>query len=399
MINATVCYITRPYLLGTVGIGVISMTKSRSFILFATIAALLSYANNSLANQSTSDLYKKHCAVCHGSNGDGRGRVSSSMTPPPTDFTSERAILGLTRDKMIKSIREGNPGTSMTGWKTKLSNTEIALLADHISDNFIKPAKAKKNASLPPELKKRLKTGEKIYTEYCSVCHGDYGQTGVWTQNNMASAPRNFTSDRVKSNLSRARMIEAVTLGVPGKAMMAFASRLTPTEIESVVDYVRFELMSMPLDAVIREAQVSTLGNASPQAGSATPEFVNSADYMKRPFPNGLRGDANEGRKIFVRICFQCHGVKGDGQGPRAFFINPKPRNFISSDSRRALNRPRIYKAVNGGLVGSVMPAWGKVFDQQQVANVSEFVFRAFIIGDMRGVSQQDIDTNQQKKN
>lgn len=374
------------------------MTKSKAFITFAT-AALLSYSNSSYANQATTDLYKKHCAVCHGANGDGRGRVSSSMVPAPTDFTSERAILSLTREKMIKSIRDGNPGTSMTGWRTKLSNTEIALLADHIGDNFIKPAKTKKNASLPPELKQRLKTGEKIYTEYCSVCHGDYGQTGVWTQNNMATAPRNFTSDRSRSNLSRTRMIEAVSLGVPGKAMMAFSTRLSPEEIESVVDYVRFELMSLPLDEIVREAQATTLRSDTTQPGAATPQFVNSADYMKRPFPNGLRGDPNEGRKIFVRNCFQCHGVKGDGQGPRAFFINPKPRNFISSDSRRALNRPRIFKAVNGGLPGSVMPAWGKVFDQQQVANVSEFVFRAFVVGDMRGVSTQDIDTNQQKKN
>ena len=120
---------------------------------------------------------------------------------------------------------------------------------------------------------------------------------------------------------------------------------------------------------------------------------------MSQPFADGIFGDPNEGREIFVRNCFVCHGVKGDGQGPRAFFINPKPRNFISTDSKRALNRPKIYTAVHGGLPGSVMPAWSKVLSDQEVANVAEFVFRAFIRGDMPGVSEEDLSKVKQKKN
>lgn len=371
------------------------MNKSQPYFnLFATIFTLACATSTAGAAPSATDLYQKHCAICHGANGDGRGRITTGMTPPPRDFTSELSTVNLSRDRIIKSIRDGNPGTSMTGWKQKLSNREIVILADFITDSFIKPAKAKRHSSLPPALVQRLKTGEKIYTEFCSVCHGDYGQTGVWTQANMASAPRNFTSDRSRSNLARNRMIEAVSFGVPGKAMMPFASRLSPTEIESVVDYIRIELMAMPLSESLQEFNAS-----SDKAGNQTPGILNSADHMKKPYPGGMKGDPNEGRKLFVRNCFPCHGVNGDGKGPRAFFINPKPRNFISADSKRALNRPRIFKAVNNGLPGSVMPAWGKVFNQQQVTDVSEFVFRAFIVGDMRGVSQNDLSTDPQKKN
>lgn len=374
------------------------MNRRNTIFQLIAFSFILTFTTASFASPSASENYLKHCAVCHGANGDGHGRITGGMTPPPRDFTSELSSIELTQDRMIKSIREGRPGTTMTGWKKRLSDAEIISLANHIKTTFIKKKAGAKKASFPPQLAKRMKVGEQLYTENCSVCHGDYGQTGVWTQSNMATAPRNFTSDRARGELSRGRMIESITFGVPGKAMMAYGSRLNPEQVESVVDYVRIELMKLPIDEVLREAAAAAASTTS-VSSSVTPDFVNSADYMRRPFLNNSKGDPNEGRKLFVRNCWPCHGVNGDGQGPRAFFINPKPRNFISADARRALNRPRIFKAVNDGLRGSVMPAWGKVLTQQQVADVSEFVFRAFIRNDMRGVSQTDITSTEQKKN
>lgn len=193
-------------------------------------------------------------------------------------------------------------------------------------------------------------------------------------------------------------MIESITFGLAEKAMMPYGSRLTRGEISSIVDYVRLALMGLPVDAVLAEKAIleGSKKNAPSMDGLA---FVNSEEHMAEPFPDDLYGDPNAGREIYVRNCFACHGVKGDGQGPRAFFINPKPRNFISSDSRRALNRPKIYKAVHGGLQGSVMPAWSKVLSDQEVANVAEFVFRAFIRNDMPGVSEKELEQLRQKKN
>ena len=42
-------------------------------------------------------------------------------------------------------------------------------------------------------------------------------------------------------------------------------------------------------------------------------------------------------------------------------------------------NRPRLFAAITGGKNGTVMPAWGKVLSEQQIADVAEFVFQAFI--------------------
>jgi mono/diheme cytochrome c family protein len=100
---------------------------------------------------------------------------------------------------------------------------------------------------------------------------------------------------------------------------------------------------------------------------------------MSLPMPLGLKGDYNKGAAFFMRTCATCHGAKGDGNGPRAYFITPPPRNFLLDTSRQRLNRPVIFEAVTNGRVGTNMPAWGKVLNNQEIANVTEFVFQNFI--------------------
>ena len=77
--------------------------------------------------------------------------------------------------------------------------------------------------------------------------------------------------------------------------------------------------------------------------------------------------------------CATCHGKLGDGQGPRAYFMTAKPRNFLDDYSHVILNRPAIFNAATFGRPGTEMPAWGHVLSEQQIANVAEFVFEAFI--------------------
>jgi mono/diheme cytochrome c family protein len=100
---------------------------------------------------------------------------------------------------------------------------------------------------------------------------------------------------------------------------------------------------------------------------------------MAQPMPNGLKGDYAKGRKFFLGNCADCHGAKGDGQGKRAYFINPRPVDFTSTKARSRLNRPAIYTFTTHGKLGTEMPAWGKVLSEQEIADVSEYVFKAYI--------------------
>jgi mono/diheme cytochrome c family protein len=102
---------------------------------------------------------------------------------------------------------------------------------------------------------------------------------------------------------------------------------------------------------------------------------------MTAGLPNGLKGDLKRGGAFYLANCATCHGQRGDGAGPRAYFINPKPRNFNDAASRARFNRLALYAAVSEGRNGSEMPAWNKVATPQQMADVSEYVFRSFIQG------------------
>lgn len=110
---------------------------------------------------------------------------------------------------------------------------------------------------------------------------------------------------------------------------------------------------------------------------------------MSLPMPQGLKGDVAKGHDFYMQNCSTCHGVSGAGDGPRAYFINPVPRDFLLESSRQRLNRPALFKAISKGSLGSEMPAWDKVLNEQEIANVAEFVFQTFIRGGKKGTGSR----------
>ena len=40
----------------------------------------------------------------------------------------------------------------------------------------------------------------------------------------------------------------------------------------------------------------------------------------------------DEGKELYTSKCQICHGTKGDGNGPAAFSLSPKPRDFTKAD-------------------------------------------------------------------
>lgn len=123
------------------------------------------------------------------------------------------------------------------------------------------------------------------------------------------------------------------------------------------------------------EEPAPTVQAPTPAASVAPPVSVD----MSLPLPNGLKGNADKAAVFFMQNCATCHGTSGDGEGPRAYFINPPPRNFLLTSSRQRLNRPTLFKAISNGIVGSEMPAWSKVLSEQEIADLAEFVFQTFI--------------------
>ena len=46
--------------------------------------------------------------------------------------------------------------------------------------------------------------------------------------------------------------------------------------------------------------------------------------------PVQVAEDGSLGESIFEANCVQCHGKDGNGNGPAAVFLNPRPRDFTA---------------------------------------------------------------------
>lgn len=312
-------------------------------------------------------LYHNYCSVCHGDRGNGDSRAKGSLNPPPKDFAS---TANLNRDYMLAITREGKAGTAMVGWGTQLSAAEVAAVVDYIRNTFMRVA-----------LDPRLQRGKQVYLEKCVLCHGERGNgAGQAVTPGMGKPPADLSTPQARKDISRDRMIDAVVNGKSATAMISYRDALPKRDIEAVVDYIRAALM-------VPESEISGTdahrgrkrGRGGQPVATVAPAKTATAADMGLPLPDGLKGDLAAGKKLFVANCATCHGDKGDGKGPRAYFINPRPKNFLEPASRNALNRPALYTFVSAGKLGTEMPAWSKVLSPQEIANVSEYVFRTFI--------------------
>jgi len=83
------------------------------------------------------------------------------------------------------------------------------------------------------------------------------------------------------------------------------------------------------------------------------------------------------GKEVYFRRCVGCHGEKGDGNGPAARFLNPKPRNFTTgifkfhSTTGSTTELPSdqdLYITISHGLWGTAMPPWYELTVQERLA-------------------------------
>jgi mono/diheme cytochrome c family protein len=209
-----------------------------------------------------------------------------------------------------------------------------------------------------------------IYAESCSVCHGDDGRGAVWGQASLATPPRNFRTAESRQELTRERMIASVTAGRPGTPMPGFGTQLNLEQIMAVVDYVRSEFMTPAGTGTAQQPLLPGNTEYGPIGSSTRPADEAPADQV---------ADASQGALLYAQNCVDCHGANGGGDGPRAYFIFPKPRNFNDPATRQYLTRRNLYNGIKYGVVGKEMPAWGKVLSDDQIADLTEYVYRQFI--------------------
>jgi cbb3-type cytochrome oxidase cytochrome c subunit/cytochrome c553 len=84
----------------------------------------------------------------------------------------------------------------------------------------------------------------------------------------------------------------------------------------------------------------------------------------------------SEGKDVYERRCIGCHGENGDGKGPSAVFLDPKPRDFTkgifkfrSTSGKDSLPTDAdLFITVTHGLWGTAMPTWQEIPARERMA-------------------------------
>lgn len=82
------------------------------------------------------------------------------------------------------------------------------------------------------------------------------------------------------------------------------------------------------------------------------------------------------GKRLYEQQCAVCHGPTGGGDGPAAYLLYPKPRDFtqnefrlVSTTTMQATDED-LFLTITRGMPGSAMPSWEALTPQQRWALV-----------------------------
>jgi mono/diheme cytochrome c family protein len=87
-----------------------------------------------------------------------------------------------------------------------------------------------------------------------------------------------------------------------------------------------------------------------------------------------------QGRVLYAEHCQHCHGVSGDGNGPTAQYLNPRPRDyrlgkfkFTSTNTSDRASRDDLKTTIWEGIPGTYMPSF-KLLTEREMQSIVEYV-------------------------
>ncbi len=164
--------------------------------------------------------------------------------------------------------------------------------------------------------------GEGLFQQNCAACHGENGDGGVGVPLNLPAFQASVDDHYLR---------QTIRLGRPGRVMPAFPS-LSDEQIDAIIAYIR-----------------SWTGQPAPQLDTAP-----------------LRGDAENGGRLYASHCAACHGERGQGGHGTGVTMSRKRdlpilapalvnRGFLASASDAL-----IFNTIKHGRSGTPMPAFGQ---------------------------------------
>ncbi|MBI4509021.1 MAG: c-type cytochrome [Deltaproteobacteria bacterium] len=100
-----------------------------------------------------------------------------------------------------------------------------------------------------------------------------------------------------------------------------------------------------------------------------------------RAEPQPRRANQGNATVLYNRYCLACHGERGDGQGPAAPWLYPKPRDFTTGRAKWRTTPSGLPptgedlgRVIREGAPGTSMPAFEGILDPNDIAELVAFI-------------------------
>jgi cytochrome c oxidase cbb3-type subunit 3 len=286
-------------------------------------------------------VYNFRCYFCHGYSGDARTLAAEFLFPPPRDFTNT-APEALSREEMIRAVREGRAGTAMQPFEKTLSSDEIAAVVDFVRSEFM--------------LERR------VNTRYHTAENG-------WENHQRFRIAYPFATGEIPLDAP------VESLDVVQRA----GRRLYFTSCVSCHDRARSE-DAQPLWEP-KVLSYPRLGFRPGDAGRAPDAWSGATHYARHEVPPRLVSATDferEGERLFQNNCAFCHAADGTGRNWIGTFLDPSPRDLTDEEFMGAMARERLREAIRRGVSGTSMPAWRSVLSEHEIDAIVAYIHKVF---------------------
>jgi cytochrome c oxidase cbb3-type subunit 2 len=207
-----------------------------------------------------------------------------------------------------------------------------------------------------------LKTGKLVYERYCLSCHGPLGNGKGEAADSMSIKPRDYRQGTFKW-----RTTPSGSLPLDGDLEHTLEHGVYGTYMPGWI----------AIDERSRRSVIAYIKTFSPRFRSESPQAAISVPDD----PGYTEASVTRGEAIYVKYnCSQCHGMRGQGDGPSARDLkddwgNPTvPYDLTLGRVRAGPESSDLYRVFMTGLSGSPMPSYADSMGSDDAWDLVHFI-------------------------
>ena len=275
--------------------------------------ALAAYVVDPSSYPAGATLFGQHCAACHG-----------DIVPSAPDRESAAVI-----------ISSGGAHMTMPVWGSILTQEQLDALVQYTYE-------ASKGEGTG--------VGANLFTEYCSPCHGQFGEGGP----NPARAGDiilPISSAEFLKTRDDATIRNIISFGQPDSGMSPFGDSnggpLNDEQLDALVEYIRSWEANPPVQAPPQFATPTP--PPTPEVTAPTPE----------PIPSLTGG------QLYTIACASCHGAVGEGG------VGPA---LNTQEFQDQYDDQSLFDTISKGHTATPMVAWGESLSGEQIQLMVDYI-------------------------